>query len=196
MRPVQTTCGGCTGSWGDAFVAKLDPAGALSYGTFLGGTSDDGGLAVAVDTTGTAYVAGKTWSLYPADFPTTNGALPTGSTDGVVYAVEHAFVARLTDRPAAPVALAVSQTASADPAVIGVPFTYTVTVSNDSDADAPNVALVQTLSPEVSFVSATPRSGECALTAAKKLICNSGALLASGGQATVGIDVVPNKKAP
>ena len=56
--------------YGDAFVAKLDPAltgsASLVYSTFLGGTSDDIGYGIAVDQTGNAYVAGQTSST---DFP-------------------------------------------------------------------------------------------------------------------------------
>ncbi|HEY2942712.1 MAG TPA: SBBP repeat-containing protein [Vicinamibacteria bacterium] len=191
LRPVQTNCGGCDGEGtsGDAFVAKLDPAGALSYGTFLGGHSDERAQAIAVDAAGTAHVAGNTWSLYPPDFPTTTGPVPAPTGVG------RAFVARLVDRPAGTGDLAVAQTASVDPAVIGVPFTYTVTITSGSATDVPNVAVVQTLSPEVSFVSATPNSGECTLTAAKTVLCNLGTVLA-GSQAAVDVEVVPNKKAP
>jgi hypothetical protein len=62
---VQTTNHG----QGDAFVAKLTPAGALTYFTFLGGTQADSGAGIAVDTNGNAYVTGSTVST---DFPTTS----------------------------------------------------------------------------------------------------------------------------
>ncbi|HEY7539611.1 MAG TPA: CFI-box-CTERM domain-containing protein [Methylomirabilota bacterium] len=73
----------------DAFVVKLNPQGsALVYGTYLGGTASDVGLAIALDTTGTAYVTGGTLS---ADFPATLGAAqPTPGGD------RDAFVARLS----------------------------------------------------------------------------------------------------
>src|SRR5207247_2363522 len=60
----------------DAFVTKLDPAGAaVVYSTYLGGATDgDSGLAIAVDTFGNAYVTGHTSST---DFPTTLGAFDT-----------------------------------------------------------------------------------------------------------------------
>ena len=55
-----------------AFVAKLTPAGtALSYSTFLGGTSAGQGLAIAVDASANAYVAGLAGAT---DFPVTAGA--------------------------------------------------------------------------------------------------------------------------
>lgn len=87
---------GQTDFGGDAFVAKYTPAGALSYVTYLGGNGDDGATAIAVDSTGNAYVAGFTQST---DFPTTSGAFqtryggasinPTGTTFG------DAFVSKL-----------------------------------------------------------------------------------------------------
>ena len=58
----------------DAFVAKLDSAGALVYSTVIGGTADDYGLAVAVDRDGRAHIAGSAWS---ADLPIVNGMQPS-----------------------------------------------------------------------------------------------------------------------
>jgi hypothetical protein len=56
----------------DAFVTKLNPAGSsLAYSTYLGGSDNDFGLGIAVDSAGAAYVTGETLS---ADFPTTAGA--------------------------------------------------------------------------------------------------------------------------
>jgi hypothetical protein len=53
---------------GDAFVVKLAPGGAtLAYSTFLGGVDTDQGLAIALDGSGSAHVAGFTRS---SDFPT------------------------------------------------------------------------------------------------------------------------------
>lgn len=45
-----------------AFVTKLNPAGALTYSTFLGVGLLHEGLAIAVDSTGAAYIAGRTSS--------------------------------------------------------------------------------------------------------------------------------------
>jgi hypothetical protein len=53
----------------DAFVAKLDPTGSmLIYSTYLGGSDDESGTGIAIDTEGNAYVTGYTDSL---NFPTT-----------------------------------------------------------------------------------------------------------------------------
>ena len=53
----------------DAFVTKLSRDGsALVYSTYLGGSSDDVGVSLALDQGGHVYAAGHTFS---ADFPTT-----------------------------------------------------------------------------------------------------------------------------
>ena len=70
----------------DAFVTKLNPAGAaLEYSTFLGGAGFDQGNAIAVDSAGAAYLTGETSST---GFPTTTGAFDTseymGSYDAFV----------------------------------------------------------------------------------------------------------------
>jgi len=71
----QTTEGDSPGSLGftphDAFLTKLNPTGAIVYSTFLGGNGEDEANCVAVDATGSAYVAGSTQST---NFPTTPGA--------------------------------------------------------------------------------------------------------------------------
>ena len=72
----------------NAFVTKLTPAGsALSYSTYLGGSGDDGGNGIAVDSAGAAYVTGFALS---ADFPTQLAYQPhlQGGVD--------AFVTKLT----------------------------------------------------------------------------------------------------
>ncbi len=62
--PLQATLGGSV----DAFVTKFNAAGsALVYSTYLGGSADDRGFAIAVDASGNAYVTGETFS---ANFPT------------------------------------------------------------------------------------------------------------------------------
>jgi hypothetical protein len=55
-----------------AFVTKFDPTGtAVIYSTYVGGSAAEGGAGIAVDATGSAYVAGSTTS---ADFPTSANA--------------------------------------------------------------------------------------------------------------------------
>ncbi|MFB3776734.1 MAG: SBBP repeat-containing protein [Bryobacteraceae bacterium] len=82
---VQTAHGG--GITADAYVMKLGPAGTLVYATYLGGSGEDRGAGIAVDSGGNAYVAGETAS---ANFPTTAGAYQTRNAGG-----SDAFVAKL-----------------------------------------------------------------------------------------------------
>ena len=69
----------------DAFVTKLNAAGsALTYSTYLGGSSNDGAAGIAIDVSGSACVTGYTGST---NFPTTGGATQTanaGSDDAFV----------------------------------------------------------------------------------------------------------------
>jgi len=55
----------------DAFLVKLDPNGNLISSMLFGGSADDAGNAIALDSAGTIYIAGTTKS---PDFPTTSGA--------------------------------------------------------------------------------------------------------------------------
>ena len=65
----------------DAFVTKLNACGtSLVYSTFLGGSYQDYGDAIAVDTNGCAYVHGGT----EQPFPTTPGAYNTAGGDAFV----------------------------------------------------------------------------------------------------------------
>jgi hypothetical protein len=53
----------------DAFVTKFGPAGSVVYSTFLGGSTQDWGKGIAVDSWGNAYVTGFTAG---SSFPTLN----------------------------------------------------------------------------------------------------------------------------
>jgi len=71
----------------DAFVTKVNPAGSLVYSTYLGGINSSRGFAIAVDSSGSAYLTGTTSS---SDFPTTANAYQM--TFGGVY---DAFVTKI-----------------------------------------------------------------------------------------------------
>ncbi len=80
----------------DAFVANVGPAGSpLVYSTFLGGSGEDYGSKVALDSTGAAYVTGYTNS---ADFPVANAFQPSigGGTCGALPNTTSCFDAFVT----------------------------------------------------------------------------------------------------
>jgi Beta-propeller repeat/Abnormal spindle-like microcephaly-assoc'd, ASPM-SPD-2-Hydin len=73
----------------DAFFTVLNSSGsALLYSTYLGGTGNDEGFRIAVDSAGMAYIAGMTAS---SDFPVSSGAFQTVFGGGA----SDAFVAKL-----------------------------------------------------------------------------------------------------
>jgi hypothetical protein len=78
----------------DAFVTKMSPSGAaLTYSTYLGGSSIDGGTAIAVNSAGDVYVTGFTGST---NFPTAAAwqqGLGGGSFDGFVAKLNAAGLA-------------------------------------------------------------------------------------------------------
>jgi uncharacterized repeat protein (TIGR01451 family) len=82
--PVANAIQAMLAGGSDAFVTKVNPAGsALVYSTFLGGTGQDFGLALALDAAGSAYVTGQTNST---NFPTANAlqAVLAGNFDAFV----------------------------------------------------------------------------------------------------------------
>jgi len=83
-----TTAGAYQTSFGgnqNAFVTKLKPSGAgLAYSTYLGGTGQDSGRAIAVDAAGNAYIVGSTSST---NFPVLNAPQPNfggGPSNGFI----------------------------------------------------------------------------------------------------------------
>ena len=89
--PVPNGYQATEGGGVDAFVVKLNPntgngAVTLAYSTYLGGSADDEALAVAVDSSGAAYVTG--WTL-STNFPTVNAYQATlpGAEDAFVTKV-------------------------------------------------------------------------------------------------------------
>jgi uncharacterized repeat protein (TIGR01451 family) len=63
LNPAQPAFGGSF----DAFVAKISSTGSKVYATYLGGTGDDRGTGIAVNSAGAAYLTGFTSST---NFPT------------------------------------------------------------------------------------------------------------------------------
>lgn len=78
LEPVQDRQRGN----GDAFVSKLNPAGALAWSTLLGGGGGDIGLGIAADPAGNVYVAGVTNST---NFPLANALQSTLRGNGDIF---------------------------------------------------------------------------------------------------------------
>src|SRR5205807_1377134 len=94
-NPTPGACvGNCGTGFGNAFVTKLTPSGnGLVYSTYLGGSGDDQGRSIAVDSSGDAYVTGFTTSSdFPKKNPTPGACVGTCATGRLL----HDFVTKLT----------------------------------------------------------------------------------------------------
>jgi len=124
MNPVQGVLGGSA----NAFVTEINPTGtALVFSTYLGGSGTDTGSSIALDGSGSAYVAGKTNSV---DFPLLNpiqGVYGGGFTD--------AFVTKIGIAPPPPLPV-VTVALVPDTASVRQGFTlgYNVTATNNTEA--------------------------------------------------------------
>jgi hypothetical protein len=85
VNPMQSANAGGN----DVFVAKINPAGTtLVYSTYLGGSNNDAGYGIAVDSAGNAYVTGTTSST---NFPTMKPLQPNyggGLSDAFVAKID------------------------------------------------------------------------------------------------------------
>ncbi len=103
----QTGCGTngyCNAGSGlifsDAFVTKIAASGtALSYSTYLGGSSDDFGMALNLDAAANIYITGETTDDNPhvttGDFPVVGG-FETKYGNGNASAGSNAFISEIT----------------------------------------------------------------------------------------------------
>jgi uncharacterized repeat protein (TIGR01451 family) len=110
----------------DAFVARLDPSqqgvASLLFSSFLGGSADDLGFGIAVNSTGDAWVVGQTGSA--GNFPRVNplqASYGGGTSDAFMARVSFASATPDFGVSAAPPSLTVTPG--------GAPATYTVTVT-------------------------------------------------------------------
>ncbi|MEA2452317.1 MAG: hypothetical protein QOG04_1027 [Actinomycetota bacterium] len=173
--PFQAAFAGAS----DVFVTTFTAAGsALVCSTYLGGAGGDVGRAIAVDSSGAAYVGGGTAST---NFPT------QGPYQGSKAGSDDAFVTKLCRVPSANLSLVKSD--SVDPAATGQTLTYTLTIQNAGPDTATGVTITDTLPAGVTYVSATAGCTNASGT----VTCNV-ANIASGASAQVQIQVTaPNQ---
>ncbi|MBM3810399.1 MAG: choice-of-anchor D domain-containing protein [Acidimicrobiia bacterium] len=109
---VQLAKGSGSGEPDDAFITQLDPLGQqIVFSTYLGGSRNEIGAAIARDSMGNIFVAGYTQSN---DFPRNPGALQRSSGFGTTTS----FITRIGDTTTAPARVIVisgnNQTADQD----------------------------------------------------------------------------------
>ncbi|MBI3850749.1 MAG: SBBP repeat-containing protein [Verrucomicrobia bacterium] len=90
--PLQAAYGG---GGSDAFVAKLNSSGSVTFSSYLGGSGDDVGWGIAVDAASNIFLAGQTIST---NFPLINPLLPTlrGGTDAFIAKIANSLPATRT----------------------------------------------------------------------------------------------------
>jgi Bacterial Ig-like domain (group 3)/Beta-propeller repeat/Abnormal spindle-like microcephaly-assoc'd, ASPM-SPD-2-Hydin len=130
----------------DVVLTKINPNGALSYSTYLGGSSYDFGYAIAVDSNGDAFLGGSTSS---PNFPTVSPLQSSGA----------GFVAELAVSPTT-----TSLTASPNPSNFGQAVTLTATVSTQASG---------TPTGTVAFYDATTLLGRAAVSSGQAVLTTS-----------------------
>ena len=78
VLPVATGIGGALLLGDEAFVTKYNSAGTLQYSNFFGGNGTDSGVAIAVDSSGNAYIVGQSDS---SNLPLVNANDTTTQSD-------------------------------------------------------------------------------------------------------------------
>jgi hypothetical protein len=148
----------------DAFVTKINPTGTgLIYSSYLGGTNTDIANAIAVDSSGSAYVTGQTCSL---DFPLANPlqAASGGNCDAFISKVS--TLAGVALNPAGLVFSAQSVGTTSQP--------QTVTVTNEGGPLT---------------INGITLTGTNASAFAETTTCGSS--LPAGGQCTISVTFTP-----
>jgi hypothetical protein len=166
-KSVQSKLNGTS----DAFVAVLNSSGkSLLFSTFHGGSSTEGGNALALDAKGNIYVTGVTAS---ADFP-----VLTPFQSSCAGSCSSAFVTKMSAIPLASAAPVIAKSFTAATMQQNGTSTITFTLSNP-DAANPQTGL--------SFTDTLPGSMVVASTPNASTTCTGGAVAATAGGTTIGL---------
>jgi hypothetical protein len=148
QNPIQNTYQGGTS---DAFVAELKADGSrLLFGTYLGGSNNDIGYGIAIDSVGNAYIAGSTQS---ANFPLMN---PLEST---LMATSAAFVTKVTVAGQLVYSSYLGETSNAGGAAIAVDDSQDMWVTGTAGPGFPLVNPIQSTGINSSFISELNAAG-------------------------------------
>src|SRR5713226_7165161 len=122
----------------------------------------------------------------------TTGATPSGtyflSIKTTSGNLQHNASVQLVVSGTASANLALTKTASPNPAISGANLTYRITVTNNGPSSATNVSMTDTLPAGISSVTVTPTQGSCIGTST--VTCSLGGL-SSGSIAVITIIVTP-----
>jgi hypothetical protein len=174
-NPLQATN---AGGW-DAFVTEVNPSGSgLLFSSYLGGSGNDDGYGIALDSSGNTYIGGRSLS---ANFPITPGAYETNYNPSGP-AVGGGFVAKINAAPSFAV------TGFSSPTTAGTAGTFTVT------AQDANGNTLTGYTGTVHFTSSDPQAvlpADYTFTAADQGVHTfSATLKTAGSQSLVGTDTV------
>lgn len=181
VNPIQAKSHG----FSDGFVSEFNAKGsALLFSTYLGGTNYDWGQGIAVDTKGSIYVAGYSFS---ADFPVTPGAFQTAFHGPFNGGGTDAFISKISILAAD---LAVTNSA---PGTVksGSNLTYVIVLTNLGPDTATTVAITDKTPAGTTFQSVTTSIGTCtspAVGGAGTVTCKVSSL-ANAGTVTVNLTV-------
>lgn len=188
VGPIQSKLG--LGAAQNAFFAHIDTttvtgqAGTGSYVTYFGGNGSDRGTSIAVDTNLNTYFAGDTTS--------NNGSLQTANpVQSTLKGTSNAFVVKL--EPANDLCLKCVVPTYSQTGIVsaGNPLTITFTVTNEGPDPATGIFVTGTVSPGVTFNSATAGGGTCSAPSSNAVVCQI-LTLQAGSTSAVAFQVTSN----
>jgi uncharacterized repeat protein (TIGR01451 family) len=97
----------------------------------------------------------------------------------------------IMEGPPTPVNLSITQTESADPSPVADPLTYTLYITNNSDAAATGVVINDNWTGSAAFVSVTSDQGTCRQSGSNGVICRIPSL-AAGAMVTITLVLQPS----